>query len=205
MKIWFIYAYKRVDTGKCVYVGSTLNPHDRHRLRIKKSQNGFPFDRVLAADPDAYSYEIVEALFCLSSTVVRRENQWMDVLGTFRTDGCFNFQRANITVPNYEAWLAARKAAQSTPEFLARKALKQKEVMANYWDGRRKQKPPLRTREEINAAMRAAWTPERKAAQQGALRKAGAAGGRAARDGNLGWFARRGAAQKGMQKGVTGR
>lgn len=197
MKIWFIYAYKRADTGRCVYVGSTLNPHDRHRLRIKKSQNGVPFDRALAAEPSAFSYEIVEALFCLPSTVVLRENQWMDVFGTFRTEGCFNFQRANITVPNYESWLAARKAAQSTPEFLARKSAKQKEAMAKYWENRRKTPVPKKTREEINAALRASWTPARKVAQHDSLRRAGAAGGRAAKEHNLGWFARR-------SKGVTG-
>lgn len=122
MKIWFIYAYKRVATGQHVYVGSTLDPHKRHRARVIKGKKSFPFDRALAADPEAFSYEIVEALRCSLEVAVQRENQWMDALSTFRTPGCFNFQRANTFVANYDAWLSARVAAQSTPEFLARKS-----------------------------------------------------------------------------------
>lgn len=138
MKIWFIYAYKRTDTGQYVYVGSTLDPHKRHRRRLVRhstsKSRSCPWDRELAANPNAYSYEIVEAFWGDIKQALPREDHWMKVCQTFRTKGCFNFARAVDAwwsgTPDYGAWLAARQAAQTTPDVLARKSAAQKKVGA---------------------------------------------------------------------------
>ena len=97
MTILFIYAYYELVSGKDVYVGSAFNVAARDRVHCVSGQ--IPFDReILRRGRGAFGLRIVEALTAECDTDamkagVPRENQWMDVLGTYRTKGCFNFRQ----------------------------------------------------------------------------------------------------------------
>ena len=125
MVIRFIYTYKERTSGRPVYVGSTLDTKTRQRIRVYRLC--CPFDRELAAHPEKYEHSILEVFKTNTDEESRRlcvlrENQWMDVLDTYRTSHGFNFQRANIPFNDRESWLIARQKAQTTPEALAQKS-----------------------------------------------------------------------------------
>jgi hypothetical protein len=127
--------YREKATGKPVYVGSAFDVAKRDE---EHCEGNVPFDRELRRrGRDAFALEIVEAFriedvgetWRLSAS---RENHWMEVLGTFRTEGCFNFKRATAIYDSkeaWDAWLAANSAAQkiaapivnARPGFLARR------------------------------------------------------------------------------------
>jgi hypothetical protein len=114
--IRFIYAYREKATGRAVYVGSAFDVEARDKQHCKGKLS---FDKMLAQRRDAFTLEIVEAfraddigeLWRLSAA---RENHWMDVLGTYRAEGCFNFGRASAqydSSAHYEAASMAKAAA----------------------------------------------------------------------------------------------
>ncbi|MFZ3277988.1 MAG: hypothetical protein WA182_13890 [Candidatus Sulfotelmatobacter sp.] len=112
----FIYAYKEKVTGTPIYVGSAKDPAKRDAEHCKSLR--FPFDKELRRrGRDSFTFEIVEAFRIAGSTLdaikasVPRENQWMDVLGTFRTPHGFNFARARVNFSSQEAADAARIAS----------------------------------------------------------------------------------------------
>jgi len=114
MLIRFIYAYYL--HGKPVYVGSSADPASRAKNHA--CNDGIPFQRFMAKHgPQHFTLRLVEAfraetvgeLWQLSAA---RENQWMDVLGTWHENGGQNFARARVLFNSAEI-LDARNAAIS--------------------------------------------------------------------------------------------
>jgi len=122
---------------------------------------------------------IVEALSSHSESIVKvqgilRENQWMDVLGTYRSENGFNFQRADIPFRDRDTWLAARQRAQTTPEATAKKSTSQKEAMKLFF---------VKNKGWSGSAVKSFWTPELKKQQAERFKpqKLAAIGGAAAK------------------------
>ncbi len=136
--IRFIYVYREAATGRAVYVGSAFDVAQRDREHCNKG--GIPFDReIKRRGRDAFTLEIVEALKAETSVAalhatVSRENQWMDVCRTFRTQDSFNFYRARLeydSEEHREASIAATKATCSTPEWREAKSVAIKKYFEN--------------------------------------------------------------------------
>ncbi len=127
MIIRFIYVYREKATGRAVYVGSAFDVAKRDRKHIK---GYLTFDReIRRRGRDAFTLEIVEAFRGDEKDSAPRENQWMDVLKTFRSEGCFNFARAFVqydSAEHREAAIAAMAATKQTPEARARMSAMQK-------------------------------------------------------------------------------
>jgi len=118
MYIRFIYAYFWRGTGTAVYVGSTANPQARDKEHRK--QCNIPFHKFLAKHGyEKFEQRIVEAFRTSTRTEywrvsAARENQWMDVLGTWHEQGGQNFARAEVmfnTGTHYRLWRTANRAA----------------------------------------------------------------------------------------------
>lgn len=138
MNIRFIYVY--YDAGsRAIYVGSAANVKSRdtfHRSSGSRPNCTVPFDRFIAKG-GTFTVSIVEALAAPDAPTamrdaVARENHWMDVLGTYRTPGCFNFARASCSYNSEEQRVArvfAQRAAKETPEYRLRASLLNVEAM----------------------------------------------------------------------------
>lgn len=169
--IRFIYVYRERSTGRAVYVGSAFDVARRDIQHCKRKM--IPFEREIARrGRDAFTLEIVEAL--KAETVVEamrvgvaRENQWMDVLDTFRAEGCFNFLRNGVMFDTEEQW-AARNAAmgarqkivQGTPEKRARASAVTRAAITLWWK-----------RSDVRQKMKDAWTPEKRSRRIASLKR----------------------------------
>ena len=169
--IRFIYAYRLKATGRAVYVGSAFDVAGRDREHYK---GHLPFDKeIRRVGRDAFTLKIVEALRGVSAVEVMtaciaRENQWMDVLDTFRTKGCFNFSRAVVTHNSEEQW-EATKAAQSATH---KKRWQNSEVRARNSAALKKRYEDPEERARTSAAMKIAkGTPEARARNSAAQKK----------------------------------
>ena len=116
MRIRFIYIYREKETGSAVYTGSAFDVGARD---IQHCKGLLAFDKeIQRKGRDAFTLEIVEAFRTetveeLWKTSAARENQWMAVLGTYRTSSCFNFSRASAVYDSQERFAAARIAISS--------------------------------------------------------------------------------------------
>ncbi len=166
--IRFIYVYREKSTGRAVYVGSAFDPEQRDRQH--SNGDGLPFDRELKRrGRDAFTFHIVEALsaptaWAAEKAGAARENHWMDVLKTFRTEGCFNFARSRCFKSEElrEASIAAMKLCNGTLEARAANSAAMKKHYEN---------PEVRARK--SAARKAYFEdPEARARQSAAMKAA---------------------------------
>lgn len=137
MHIRQIYVYKYAANGRPCYVGSAKDFLKRDR---EHCSGRLQFDRHLRHVGRAcFVLELVEEVVGASedevcNRAVDRELHWMLSLGTFRTEGCFNFALPNAR-PDAAAHRAATKASHNAPDYVAKRSLIAKQQMANVKPG----------------------------------------------------------------------
>jgi len=172
--ILFIYAYHELATGKDVYVGSAVDVAARdavHRSAGRRC-NCVPFDReIQRRGRDVFGLRIVEALTasCVTDAMkagAARENQWMDVLGTYRTATGFNFCRAGVAHRDEAQWAAAKAARKAGQK----RAFARPDVKEKLSSAARRVWANPETRARQSERMRAKWTPEARSRQSSTMK-----------------------------------
>ncbi|MFI5260797.1 MAG: hypothetical protein ACHQU0_03315 [Candidatus Paceibacteria bacterium] len=162
--IRFIYVYRVKATGRAVYVGSTFDVASRDKQHCTAPRVPFDYE-IHRLGREALSLEIVEAVSCATAAAaialcVARENQWMDLLRTFRIDGCFNFNRARVLYSSE----SCREAAVSAHRAATKKSWENKDSRASRSAAKKKYYEDPTARAITAAAVKAALgTPEARA------------------------------------------
>jgi GIY-YIG catalytic domain-containing protein/NUMOD3 motif-containing protein len=118
----FIYLYRH--NNKPVYVGQTPDIRRRQREHLRDQRKKVPFDTFLREqDPSTIKFDVIGVTLDIpqGSKANSFENDMMDVYGTFRQEGTFNFIRAGV-FPNNAHVTDSLRGRKQTPEHIANAA-----------------------------------------------------------------------------------